>query len=379
MKKNTTILRAMNDIRADYILESELSAEQIALHRPPTKREAWRRVTSSGWFAAAACAIVAFGTLTAIVLAGQNGSAPPTPAGTVTQPPVIEATTPEEETETPLPPYTEGLEYRIVTPTMVEVVGIGTAADATVIHIPPTDEEGREVIRIKESAFAGNTNITEVIITPYRDGLIVARSAFENCTSLQRITVSDGKAQVNFSYYSFSGCTSLSELNIPAQNNVNFADYSLDGTAWLEAQTDEFVSFNGILLKYQGNDSEVVIPDDIRAIVGGAFDDCPHVISVTASENAAPIEIQLYAFNGATSLETVNLPNLTAMYGSAFEDCPALKTVYLPSTLRCLADGVPDCSATFLYTGTTREWKQVYFVSDELKAEWEARITFQEE
>ena len=83
MKKNTTILRAMNDIRADYILESELSAEQIALHRPPTKREAWRRVTSSGWFAAAACAIVAFGTLTAIVLAGQQHPGTTSPAETL--------------------------------------------------------------------------------------------------------------------------------------------------------------------------------------------------------------------------------------------------------------------------------------------------------
>jgi hypothetical protein len=122
----------------------------------------------------------------------------------------------------------------------------------------------------------------------------------------------------------------------------------LDGTAWLEAQTDEFVSFNGILLKYQGNDSEVVIPDDIRAIVGGAFDDCPHVISVTASENAAPIEIHLYAFNGATSLETVNLPNLTAMYGSAFEDCPALKTVYLPTSFDVPTASLFDESCTAL-------------------------------
>lgn len=80
MKKNTTILRAMNDIRADYILEGELSEAEIALHRPPTKREVWRRVTSSGWFAAAACAIVAFGTLAGIIWAGQRdpGTAPPT-------------------------------------------------------------------------------------------------------------------------------------------------------------------------------------------------------------------------------------------------------------------------------------------------------------
>ena len=54
MKKNTTILRAMNDIRADYILESEL-ADQISA-APVTAKHTRRRLLIA---AAAALALVA--------------------------------------------------------------------------------------------------------------------------------------------------------------------------------------------------------------------------------------------------------------------------------------------------------------------------------
>ena len=95
MKASTTIMRAMTDIRASYILESELP-ETAAILLPRSDRDtAWKRITSSGWFVAAVCAVVAFGTLTGIVLAGRGGPGGMPPVGT--QP--TETTT--EETEAP--------------------------------------------------------------------------------------------------------------------------------------------------------------------------------------------------------------------------------------------------------------------------------------
>lgn len=83
MKQSTAILRGLNDIRADYILESELSAEEPAASYRPTAKEAWQHITSSGWYVAAVCAIVAFGTLAGIIWAGQRGPGVVTPAGTL--------------------------------------------------------------------------------------------------------------------------------------------------------------------------------------------------------------------------------------------------------------------------------------------------------
>lgn len=83
MKKSTSILRGMNGIRANYILESELTAEELAAAYRPTAKEKWQQITSGGWFTAAACAVVSLGVLTGIILAGQKGPGTITPAGTL--------------------------------------------------------------------------------------------------------------------------------------------------------------------------------------------------------------------------------------------------------------------------------------------------------
>ena len=100
MKATTTILRAMTDIRASYILESELPEASAAILPRPERGAAWKRITSSGWFAAAVCAIVAFGTLTGIVLAGRGG---PGGVSVGTQP----SETTAEQTEAPTEDVTE--------------------------------------------------------------------------------------------------------------------------------------------------------------------------------------------------------------------------------------------------------------------------------
>ena len=85
MNASTSILRAMTDIRTSYILDSELPvAEPVAVYRP-TAKEKWQRITSSGWFVAAVCAVVAFGVLGGIIWAGQRGPGTVTPAGTVAE------------------------------------------------------------------------------------------------------------------------------------------------------------------------------------------------------------------------------------------------------------------------------------------------------
>ena len=110
MKQSTAILRGLNDIRADYILESELSAEELTASYRPTAKEKWQRVTSSGWFAAAVCAIVAFGTLAGIIWAGQRGPGVVTPAGTL---PESTAESVEEITLQPAPNTLRGLKREI--------------------------------------------------------------------------------------------------------------------------------------------------------------------------------------------------------------------------------------------------------------------------
>ena len=101
MKQSTSILRGMNHIRPEYILEGELPEYAAApLCEEESFREKWQRVTASGWFTAAACAVCAILVMGGIIWAGQRD--PSGPPAAVTIAPVgtdeIEADTPAEET-----------------------------------------------------------------------------------------------------------------------------------------------------------------------------------------------------------------------------------------------------------------------------------------
>ena len=53
MKASTTILLGLNNIRASYILESELPDTAAVLLPPSDRRTAWKKITSNGWCVAA--------------------------------------------------------------------------------------------------------------------------------------------------------------------------------------------------------------------------------------------------------------------------------------------------------------------------------------
>jgi hypothetical protein len=166
----------------------------------------------------------------------------------------------------------------------------------------------------------------------------------------------------------------------PEIEQIHLSAATMEGTPWLETQTEEFVIFHGVLLKYQGADTDVILPNNVEHIGSDAFEGCHTVTSVTALENSLLTELTHRAFAGASSLRTVDLPNLTTIPGSAFDGCPALETVFLPRSVKhLLPPSLPDNSAIFLYAGTREEWEEITFYDNDSKAEWTARVIFQNE
>ena len=82
MKQSTAILRGMNGIRESYILESELPETAAVLLPRSDHRTVWKKIASSGWFAAAVCTVVALVTLAGIIWAGRGGPGIVGPVGT---------------------------------------------------------------------------------------------------------------------------------------------------------------------------------------------------------------------------------------------------------------------------------------------------------
>ena len=79
-----------------------------------------------------------------------------------------------------------------------------------------------------------------------------------------------------------------------------------------------FVIENGLLVRYVGTQTQVIVPDGVRII--GEF-----------------------AFCGLDHIESVILPDSIVQIGfAAFRDCSRLKSVTLPASVRIIADKVFD-------------------------------------
>ena len=71
--------------------------------------------------------------------------------------------------------------------------------------------------------------------------------------------------------YAFNGRRIDREIDIP-ETVKSIGDWAFRGTPWLDNHPDDFVVVgNGILIRYKGKQSDVVIPDSVTSIGDGAF------------------------------------------------------------------------------------------------------------
>ena len=94
---------------------------------------------------------------------------------------------------------------------------------------------------------------------------------------------------------------------------------------------------NGVLLKYDGDDTDVIIPDGVTVIGKQAFMFCKALRSVTLPEGVT--EIGEWAFCGCKSLGSVTLPEgVTELDEGAFGGCEALTSITLPEGVRMIGE-----------------------------------------
>ena len=139
----------------------------------------------------------------------------------------------------------------------------------------------------------------------------ITAGAFSGVTTLTQIMFSEGKL-TSIPDGAFEGCTSLDEVTF-ANNIVNIGKNAFTGTPWLAKQSVEFVVKNGVLVKYNGNATSVVIPESVTQIAKGAFDNTA-VVSIDMS--GANVETILEGtFKGLSTLENVIFSSATTYVG----------------------------------------------------------------
>ena len=197
----------------------------------------------------------------------------------------------------------EGVTYDVAT---IAKETFKDCKDLTEISIPKT------VTKIGGHAFKGCDNLRTVNYNANNCASAAdvkgksVYSAFEDCKSIT--TVNFGGDVVIIPEYLFWGCTGLTEVTIP--ENVQ----QIGGAAFMDCKAISKITINAIKCIRMSSDN------NRPAFVGAPI--------TTVEFGPLATTIPDYAFYGCKTLTSVTIPeNITAIGGAAFQNCPNLTTV----------------------------------------------------
>ncbi|GHV96629.1 hypothetical protein AGMMS50293_29490 [Spirochaetia bacterium] len=214
-----------------------------------------------------------------------------------------------------------------------------------------TTVNGAGVLTIGAAAFQGCTSLTSVslpVVTTIGYGVFgnctsltsvslptvisIVESAFTGCTNLTSVSLS--AALTSISSTAFSHCANLTTFVIAPENTVY--SVSLDGKMLLSK--DGFT-----LLAYPSATGAITLSGSgITAVGNFAFNGCTSLTSVDLPD---VITIGYSVFGSCNSLNSVNLPNVTSIDSSAFNGCTSLTSVNLPEVISIGSNAFQNCTS----------------------------------
>lgn len=197
----------------------------------------------------------------------------------------------------------------------------------------------RGTVRIGEEAFKDCVGIARIILPDNvgYQGLDIDKNAFANCIDLEMVVFPGDVMLLEKNI--FSNCRKLKHIYC---DTPYFLDKTvLKDTAWLKEYRGDFVILGDILLEYRGTDSQVTVPDRVRVIAEGAFENSDQICSVILPYGV--MEIGHKAFAGCSCLSNVSMPNtLTYIGNAAFYNCTSLERITIPENVNYIGDDAFD-------------------------------------
>ena len=149
----------------------------------------------------------------------------------------------------------------------------------------------------------------------------------------EKASLSDEElAQVDFAKYT-AAISAINELSVQssAQKPAPVEDTThATAKAVATAEVPDFEISNGVLVKYNGTDENVVIPDGVTQIGEYAFVHCDKIITVTIPDSVTIIG--RYAF-AQSSLRNISIPSSVTTIGEAAFLSTSIQSIIIPSSV----------------------------------------------
>ncbi len=259
----------------------------------------------------------------------------------------------------------------VTLPSTLTTLGNSAFLDCTALEnitLPDT------VTYIDDSAFQGCVSLKAIDI---ENVLYIGYSVFEDCSSLTELTIGEEETEIGWNIV--NDCTSLKKLTIKnmttsiENSGIEYLegvsvygyigsqaqyDANIAGVPFYDIETGEIVitewvvNKNGVLQLYNGEATDVVVPQTvgditITSISKNAFIESA-ITSITLPDSVT--EISKFAFESCLSLKEVTLSASMLYLNKIFQHCNALIKVVIPPSVVLIEDKTfEDCPNVVIY------------------------------
>ncbi len=165
----------------------------------------------------------------------------------------------------------------------------------------------------------------------------IGQDAFYNCSSLEKINISSAN---KIGECAFKDCENLRTIEF-SETITYIGGRAFENTRWIEKQKlqNSLVVIYDILIDGTSyTESELIIPENIKAISSYAFSNVISLKKVTIPENLDYIDSK-GLFYGCTNLKEINLPNdLKEIKIGMFANCINIEKIDIPESVTVIEE-----------------------------------------